>query len=261
MLIHHARIAYPQYKRWLLKKPGCYISQLTGTIFNSIFFLLFCLLFNAACASAPTSTQLQVQPPPAARLTYVAIGASDTFGTGAADPDTQCWPVDLTNALGSHTRLINLGIPGIDAHDALNIELPVALDAHPGLITVWLAVNDLVDKVALTSYQRDLDSILQRLHSANPKAQIMVANVPDLTLLPRFKHSDIQALHRLIVSYNTAIATVVQHNHVVLVDLYQDWQALADHPEYISQDGFHPNALGYVQVADIFYQTLKTLKT
>ncbi|GHO88906.1 SGNH/GDSL hydrolase family protein [Dictyobacter formicarum] len=261
MLVHHARIAYPQYRRWLLKKSGCSIFQPAGTIFSSLFFLLFCLLFNTGCASSPTSTQLQVQSPPAARLTYVAIGASDTFGTGTTDPASQCWPVDLTNALGLHTRLINLGIPGINAHDALNIELPVALDAHPGLVTVWLAVNDLVDKVPLASYQRDLDSILQRLRSANPKAQIMVANVPDLTRLPRFKHNDIQALHRLIGSYNTAIATVVQHNHVALVDLYQDWQALADHPEYISQDGFHPNELGYAQVADIFYHTLKTLKT
>ncbi|GLV57416.1 hypothetical protein KDH_42520 [Dictyobacter sp. S3.2.2.5] len=223
--------------------------------------MFLCLFFSTACASAPTSTRLQVQPPPTARLTYVAIGASDTFGTGTDDPATQCWPVDLTHALGSQTRLINLGIPGIDAHDALNIELPVALDAHPGLVTVWLAVNDLVDKVPLASYQRDLDSIVRRLRSTNPNTPIMVANVPDLTLLPRFKNGDIRALQRQIAAYNAVIAKVVQQNHVVLVDLYQDWQALADHPEYISQDGFHPNELGYAQVADIFYHTLKTLKT
>ncbi|GCE04127.1 hypothetical protein KDAU_14560 [Dictyobacter aurantiacus] len=204
---------------------------------------------------------MQVQPPPTAGLTYVAIGASDTFGTGTNDPATQCWPVDLTHALGSQTRLINLGIPGIDAHDALNIELPVALDAHPGLITVWLAVNDLIDKVPLASYQHDLDSIVRRLRSTNPNTRIMVANVPDLTLLPRFKNGDTQALQRQIAVYNAAIASVVQQNHVVLVDLYQDWPALADHPEYISQDGFHPNELGYAQLADIFYHTLKTLKT
>ncbi|WP_338253342.1 SGNH/GDSL hydrolase family protein [Dictyobacter halimunensis] len=237
------------------------ILQAAGTPFSSLFFMFLCLFFSTACASAPTSTRLQVQPPPTARLTYVAIGASDTFGTGTDDPATQCWPVDLTHALGSQTRLINLGIPGIDAHDALNIELPVALDAHPGLVTVWLAVNDLVDKVPLASYQRDLDSIVRRLRSTNPNTPIMVANVPDLTLLPRFKNGDIRALQRQIAAYNAVIAKVVQQNHVVLVDLYQDWQALADHPEYISQDGFHPNELGYAQVADIFYHTLKTLKT
>jgi len=234
-----------------------YINQ-PGQSQAAFFFMFLCLFFNTACASEPASTQLQVQPPPRAGLTYVAIGASDTFGTGTADPATQCWPVDLTHALGSRSRLINLGIPGIDAHDALNIELPVALDAHPGLVTVWLAVNDLVDKVSLASYQSDLDIIVHRLHAANPSTQIMVANVPDLTLLPRFKHSDTQALHRLIASYNAAIATVVQQNHVILVDLYQDWPALADHPEYISQDGFHPNELGYAQLATIFYHTLKT---
>ena len=58
-------------------------------------------------------------------------------------------------------RLVNLGIPGIDVHEALELEVPVALDAHPDLITVWLAVNDLVDKVPLASYRDDLDTLLQ----------------------------------------------------------------------------------------------------
>ncbi|GCE17925.1 SGNH/GDSL hydrolase family protein [Dictyobacter kobayashii] len=199
--------------------------------------------------------------PPAARITYVAIGASDTFGTGTADPATQCWPVDLATSLGPQVRLINLGIPGINAHDALNIELPVALDEHPTLITVWLAVNDLVDKVPLDSYQRDLNSVVQRLHSANLKARIVVANVPDLTFLPRFKNNNVQELHQTIAAYNNVISSVVQHNHVILVDLYQNWQTLAEHPEYISQDGLHPNAIGYAQVAEIFYHTLQIQKT
>lgn len=142
-----------------------------------------------------SDTHLAVQCPPSARTIYVAMGASDTFGTGTNNPATQCWPTVLTNKLGSSTRLINLGIPGIDVHDALNIELPVALDAHPTLITVWLAVNDLVDKVPLAQYKRDMETFVQRLHTSEPQARILIANVPDLTLLPHYRQSrDAQAL-------------------------------------------------------------------
>jgi lysophospholipase L1-like esterase len=237
----------------------------TTRIFGSLLCLLFIVNPLVACSSPfsqPSSnTHFELQATPVADMTYVAIGASDTFGTGTDDPSTQCWPFVLRQKLSPHTRLINLGIPGIDTPDALNIELPVALEAHPELVTVWLATNDLVDKVPLALYERDLTSLLQRLHAAEPQAEIFVANEPDLTLLPRFKHSNVQALKATISSYNKAIATAVQKNHAVLVDLYQQERTLADHPEYISSDGFHPNALGYAQVAEIFYQAYQKHKS
>jgi lysophospholipase L1-like esterase len=242
------------------------VSKINTKVFNSLLCLLFLTTPLVACASPfssgpTTSTSLQLQTAPAASLTYVAIGASDTFGIGTDDPKTQCWPADLVGKLGSHVRLINLGIPGIDAPDALNLELPVALDAHPDLITVWLATNDLVDKVPLTTYEHDLASLLQRLRAADPHAEILVANIPDLTLLPRFQQNNVQQLKATIAGYNAAISTAVTQNHVVLVDLHQQEQTLAAHPEYISSDGFHPNALGYEQVAAIFYQTYQKHKS
>jgi acyl-CoA thioesterase I len=38
----------------------------------------------------------------------------------------------------------------------------------------------------------------------------------------------------------------------VLVDLYGSWQDLAQHPEYVSTDGFHPSSEGYQRLADLF---------
>lgn len=227
-------------------------------LYMLILVLSICL---ASCSVFPggqsTTGPLRVQQAPPARLTYVAIGASDTFGIGADDPPSENWPADLTMKLGSDVRLVNLGIPGAHAHDALNMELPVALDSRPNLVTIWLAVNDLADNVPLDSYAHDLDQLLSKLLAADPHARVLVANVPDLTLLPRFQSYNTQALRDQIQAYNTAIATIVQRHHVVLIDLYQDWRELADHPEYISDDGFHPNAIGYSRLAEIFYQVLQ----
>jgi lysophospholipase L1-like esterase len=218
------------------------------------------LLLLSACAGGAgaqsSNTVLRVQQEPKARLTYVAVGASDTYGTGADDPQSESWPSDLTRSLGRSVRLINLGIPGVHADEALNIELPVAIDAHPNVVTVWLAVNDLADNVPSDTYSRNLDLLLTRLQAGAPHARIAVANVPDISLLPRFRSSNQQVLRERISTYNTIISDIVARHHMILVDLYQSWQELASHPEYISSDGFHPNAIGYTRVAEIFYQVL-----
>jgi lysophospholipase L1-like esterase len=212
---------------------------------------------NAQTSASNTASGQQTSH----QLTYVAIGASDTFGFGTPDPYTQNWATDLANRLGPRYHLVNLGIPGITVHQALKIELPVALDAHPNLVTIWLAVNDIIDKVPVNNYEQDLDALLSRLQTGTPHVRIAVANVPDLILLPYFYHRtdfNAQLLQAEILAYNTAIASVVNRHHVILIDLAQYSGELAHHPEYVSADGLHPTVTGYKQIADIFYQALSS---
>ncbi|GCE14125.1 SGNH/GDSL hydrolase family protein [Tengunoibacter tsumagoiensis] len=215
--------------------------------------ILLCTLFIPLTPHSTFPVSSSTHPP----LTYVAIGASDTFGVGTDDPLTESWPSDLARQLGNQIHLVNLGIPGLLAHNALTRSLPIALDAHPQLITIWLAVNDLAANVALESYQQDLEQLVAQLQKGLPQARIVLANVPDLTLLPHFKAMDGDVLRKQIDDYNSTIVTLADHHHIVLVDLYQQWKALAQHPEYISDDGFHPSASGYAQLAEIFYNTLQ----
>jgi lysophospholipase L1-like esterase len=39
------------------------------------------------------------------------------------------------------------------------------------------------------------------------------------------------------------------------VDLYAHWREVAEHPEYVAADGFHPSAEGYARLAEIFAET------
>lgn len=233
--------------------------KLTITLLCLAMSLSACNLWNTEKTS---STHLTTQSPPHTQLNYVALGASDGWGTGARDPDEQNWPVDLAHKLGNQTHLVNLGIPGITLHDALNVELPVALDVHPNLVTIWLAVDDLLANTPLDSYTHDLDLLLTRLETTTPDGHIALANIPDLTLLPRFRTEDQTtkaSLQSQVTAYNASIAEVAQHHQVMLIDLYKEWSLIANHPEYISSDGFHPSTRGYAQLAEIFYQTLKTI--
>jgi lysophospholipase L1-like esterase len=186
---------------------------------------------------------------------YAAIGASDSFGVGTADPDRQSWPTVLAGLLVPAPRLLNLGIPGETVARALENELPVALDAQPRYITVWLGVNDLSDGVSLEMYRRQLLELVAALRTGTD-ARIVVGNLPDHALLPAFAAVDSTALRAQVVAWNAAIEEVCAAEGVGLVDVFAGWSELADHPEYISADGLHPSALGARRLAALFAAAL-----
>lgn len=206
---------------------------------------------SASSAQPPQAQPAQAQATPSAQSVYVAIGASDAFGIGTKDPATQAWPVVLARTLGASYRLVDLGIPGATAELATRDELPIALDAQPRVITVWLAVNDFDAGVPLTAYATQLRTLLHALVT-NTAARVYVANMPDLSYIPSFASRDPQQLEDEIAAWNAAIAQDCAAEGVTLVDLYVDWAELASHPEYISSDGFHPSAAGAARLAAIF---------
>jgi len=199
-------------------------------------------------------------------VTYVAIGASDAVGVGANDPATESWPAVLDTLLPQGSKLVNLGVPGITLARALDVELPVALDALPprpttrnvaggrGVVTVWLAANDLRAGVTLASYAANLDTMLRALH-ARTDATVLVGNLPDLAAVPAFQRQG-PALAAMVSAWNGAIAAIARRNDTILVDLYAGWRELAAHPEYVGPDGLHPSAAGYRRLAQLFYQSL-----
>lgn len=219
--------------------------------------MLFAVLMSACgTQAAPTGVSATASATPRPPYVYVAIGDSVTFGTCATNAATDSWPVVLSQHMPRGTQVINLGIPGWTAHDALQSELPEAVDAQPNLATVWLGINDLKNgDVTLDSYQHDLDTILTQL-STQTHARIAVVNIPDLTLLPRFYSSDQKALIAQVQAWNAVIAQEVTTHHLLLLDIYAHSSEVLGHPEYLCNDGLHPTTLGYQQIAALFYQVL-----
>ncbi len=244
--------------RHAFSSPFAYAQARLGVLL--VFLLVVCGLV-AGCGSEPAArpsgsgggaTPTPTQRPP---YVYVAIGASETFGTGADSPATQNWPTDLSVYLPKGTQVINLGIPGITAPEALRGELPEALDAQPDLVTVWLGTNDIVNEVTLAEYQQSLDGILAQLATISG-AHVVVANIPDLTILPRFYSYNQMKLKAEVQQWNAVVAQEVRKHHDILVDVYGHSSELLGHPEYLSGDGLHPSTLGYQQIANLFYQVL-----
>ncbi|HEY3111618.1 MAG TPA: GDSL-type esterase/lipase family protein, partial [Chloroflexota bacterium] len=101
-------------------------------------------------------------------ITYVAIGASDTVGVGAPNPATDGWVPRLHKRLPAGSKLVNLGISGARLSQAVEKELPRAVEARPDLVTVWNVVNDLNANVDPAAYERDLDRLLGELVARTP---------------------------------------------------------------------------------------------
>jgi len=200
-------------------------------------------LLGVAACQGNGRTEAAARP-----LTYVAIGASDSAGVGANVPDQESWPAVLQRRLPPGSQLVNLGISGSLLHQALDQQLPIALDSDPDLVTVWLAVNDFVARVPLDQYAPDLDRLLGALRDGT-RATVLVGNIPDLGTLPSASRFDLRDLDQ----WNAAIDETTRRHGATLVDLRATWREVAQHPEYISSDGFHPSTIGYRRLADLFY--------
>lgn len=235
--------------------------------------VLVVALLLAACASGSTTSTKPVQrtitPPPtqpvsgqqllAGPVTYVALGASDAVGVGSNEPGAQGYVPLLAQKLPQGSHPIDLGVSGIHLHEALSEELPIALSTSPKLVTIWLVANDFIANVSYNSYMQDLNTLLAHLRSGT-QARIVMANLPDLTLLPIFsslKPQQKTAMQATIKRWNTNIASIAAHYSVTVVDLLAQASLITAHPNYISRDGFHPNALGYAQLANLFWQAIR----
>lgn len=229
-----------------------------------------------AC-SAPSTARSTAGRHAEAPVVFAAIGASETFGVGADDRYRQAWPqIFFNDVLPPSSTLYNFGLPGATTEQALKDEVPPALAVHPKLVTVWLSINDLEQGVSPSTYASRFQQLVHALRQGG-KARVLVANVPDLTLLPAFKAClqegassgincpispnlvpSAQQIQQLISAYNEAITRVVSEEGATLVDVHAKDALIAQHPEWISADGLHPNGLGYEQIAKSFEDAYRT---
>jgi lysophospholipase L1-like esterase len=209
----------------------------------------------------------------AAPRVYVAVGASETAGVGADHPRTQAWPRVLHDRALPGTRLVNLGVPGATVQDGLTEQLPRALAADPDVVTVWLAVNDVLNLVPVTDYEATLRSLVHALRQGG-RTEVLVGNVPPLDRLPAYRTclpgSQVpgvscvlplvptpRQVRALVGEYNAAVARVVAAEGAVAVDL-------SGHPgrslaALTADDGFHPSTTGHRVIAAAFAGPAKRL--
>jgi acyl-CoA thioesterase-1 len=185
---------------------------------------------------------------------YVALGASETYGVGAI-PHTSGYAYLVAHAL--HARsFIDTGIPGTTLNSGYQSELTTALNARPQLCTVFFGVNDFRGGVSRSSFLSDLHDLVVTLRQAH--AEVIIIGIPDVSLLPAVRRQHISGLHEIVTSWNAGMRRVARQTGSRYLNLDAFAGVLASHPGYIAQDGLHPSTAGHARLAGIVLGAIRT---
>jgi len=118
---------------------------------------------------------------------------------------------------------------------------------------IWVGANDIIDGVDPKDFEKQLDNMLGRLEDT--KAFIAIADIPDLTELPRFRENPTKTVTRKrIGAFNDAIKRQANDHGAALVRL----SAEEVEDRFVSDaDGFHPNDRGYRRIAELFLKVIE----
>ena len=209
------------------------------------------VLFGSSLGGCGGAT---VEPPE--RIVYLAIGASDAAGVGA-DPFTRGYVFRIAEELDERVDqvfLAPLAVPGATT-EQLDAALDLFLESEiePNLVTVWTGPNDVIRGEDADDFEDELEDMFDRLRDRTD-GLIVVANIPDLTELPRFREDpDEDVTRERIEEFNDAIAEQAEDYDVLVVDLHGE--PVED--ELVSdEDGFHPNDEGHRRIADQFLEVI-----
>jgi len=202
---------------------------------------------------ASASAADPVSPPPL----VVSIGDSIAYGFGAPAPATQSYAARYARAVGA--RLLNLAVPGVSCADVAAVQVPkVPRDAR--LIIVNCGTNDVggfgllssglpngrarvapANDAQMVVAERGFTRMIAVLRRAAPRARIAVVN---LRHWERMTGPEAPQFARDVDAWNAMLAAT----GLRVVDISADRRLYRS--RYIERDLLHPNADGYLAIAD-----------
>jgi acyl-CoA thioesterase-1 len=160
----------------------------------------------------------------------------DSLTSGWRVPEDEAWPTLVGRTLAARhrpIRVLNAGVSGDTAAQGL-ARLPGVLTQHPDVLVVALGVNDGLRGLPLEGVERALRRILEEGRAGGAQVLLVGVRLPG--------HDDDRARR-----FTELFLRLAAEEKVTLVpDLLA---GVADHPEFLSGDGLHPNAAGHQRLA------------
>ncbi len=173
--------------------------------------------------------------------TIVCFGNSLTYGFGISE--TEAYPALIAQKLQEFApgkyRVINSGINGETSAGGLK-RLRKTLDTLKALdiFILELGTNDAIREIPLNQVKINLSQIIQKVKTAFPKAQIILAAVE----MPAF----VEASYR--TQFKDLYSELTTQNQASLIPSLL--KGVLDVPELTQEDNLHPNAAGMKVVAE-----------
>lgn len=190
------------------------------------------------------------RPPP---LNYVAIGASDALGVGAALPDDYVHRIrDAVRTHGRGVELVNLGVRAANTdvvRATVRSFLTERRDIH--LVTVMVGANDLINGRRPDEFRADLKLLLTMLRQGTD-GLVVVAGLPGIGRLARPRLPEAVTPGR-IAAFEAVIAEEATVAGMPLIELSR---SVGREALVTRVDGYTPNADGHLRIATAFLRVI-----
>lgn len=184
----------------------------------------------------------------AATDTLLILG--DSLSAGYRLPIAEAWPTRLDKTWQNNSSLpkvVNASISGDTAAQGL-ARLPALLKQHqPRWVLIELGANDGLRGFPTQDIQRDLTQIINLVKESRAEPLLMQIRIP-----PNYGR-------RYTDAFTAIYPQLAQQFGIPLVPFFMEQVAVK--PEWMQDDGLHPNAEAQPFIADWMAQQLKPLVT
>jgi acyl-CoA thioesterase I len=229
-----------------------------------VFALLVFLITSAACALSDSAQKenranMGADEQSAATVVYAALGDSTGVGVGARQGGGYVARIfERIKRERGTARLNNFCVSGAKTEDVLREQLRPAINSRPTLVTLGIGINDLGHGISVERFASNYEEIIKRLKTET-NAKIVVTNMPDISFAPVILPADRDQTRRLINLFNKKLEAIAEKYSLSVVDVYSEThRVIPSHPEFFSEDGFHPSAEGYEYWAETMWPIIKT---
>ncbi|HEX5014243.1 MAG TPA: SGNH/GDSL hydrolase family protein [Candidatus Limnocylindrales bacterium] len=184
-------------------------------------------------------------------LRYVALGDSYTIGTAVATAPER-WPSQLVDRCraadgGPLLELVaNLGVNGFTSRDVIESELPQLDRLAPDFVSILVGVNDVVQGVPPSEYERNVAVILDTLLERLPSDRIVAVSTPDYTVTPQgANYGDPAVQSAGIRGTNEILHRLAANRRIAFVDIHDLSMRAARERTLVAEDGLHPSGAQY----------------
>jgi lysophospholipase L1-like esterase len=212
---------------------------------------------------------------------FVALG--DSFTEGIGDPDNghrgaeniadpvgmghgslrlpiplrsaQDWIALWMQSADPAIKYTNLALRGLRAGEVRSQQLQRALNLNPDLVSIIAGANDcLRGPFSADGVKAELALMFGAFHSIG--ARILTSTLPDFTLNLELPPTILGRLRHNLETTNQIIAELARRHGAIFLDFRH--YGLEQQRGLWSEDGIHPNALGYLEIARALMQLLES---
>lgn len=190
-----------------------------------------------------------VATPVDADKTYLALGDSYTIGQGVSETErypvqTQKWLIANGIKMKAPTIIATTGWTTINLADAMKTQLTAD---NFDIVSLLIGVNDQYQRLGLVGYKERFSSLLKRAIqlAGNKPSHVIVLSIPDYSVTPFARNSDIASIRKDINEFNLANKEITLLNNCVYLDITPSTREAANDPTLVANDGLHPSGKEY----------------